>query len=171
MLELVLGGARSGKSQYAQSRAVDSKKAVVFIATATAEDSEMQQRIQLHQQTRPADWQTIEEPIKLANTLHAQQENNTFIIVDCLTLWLSNLLARSEEICAKETQALLTLLPSMENDVVFVSNEVGMGIVPMGELSRRFVDEAGRLHQHLAQSCQQVTQMIAGIPHVIKQPA
>lgn len=169
MLELVLGGARSGKSHYAQTRALQSGRDVCVVVTADADDDEMRERIQLHQQQRPAHWRTLESPLQLANTLQGLNEQACFIIVDCLTLWLSNLLIRTPNQVDQELTSLLRIVPALKPDVIFVSNEVGMGVVPLGKLSRQFVDEAGRLHQRLAQQCHKVTQVIAGIPHVIKQ--
>ncbi len=168
MLEFVLGGARSGKSHYAQQRALASGSWVVYIATATAGDTEMQARINAHRKSRPAHWTTCEEAYDLAKVLQQYDNPDSFIIVDCLTLWLSNLLARPADFHALQVTEFLNSVQDMQASAVFVSNEVGMGIVPLGELSRRFVDEAGRLHQRLAQQCQRVTQMIAGIPNVIK---
>ena len=168
MLELVIGGARSGKSHYAQQQAAQSGLAVVYIATATVGDAEMQQRIAQHRAERPTNWTTLETPITLADSLTSHYTANNFIIVDCLTLWLTNLLAASDEVYERESKALLACLGQATAPIIFVSNEVGMGIVPMGALTRRFVDETGRLHQQLAQQCHRVTQMIAGIANVIK---
>jgi len=168
MHEFVLGGARSGKSRYAQQRAMASGLSVIYIATATAGDAEMQRRIDMHRQTRPENWTTHEESLVLGAVLNQYDSVNNFIIVDCLTLWLSNLLAQSETILEEQISEFFTAVQMLKASAVFVSNEVGMGIVPLGELSRRFVDEAGRVHQRLAGECQRVTQMIAGIPNVIK---
>jgi adenosylcobinamide kinase / adenosylcobinamide-phosphate guanylyltransferase len=168
MLEFVLGGARSGKSHYAQEQALASELHVVYIATATAGDAEMRARIDLHRQSRPAHWTLCEEPLELAALLRRYAQPEHFVIVDCLTLWLSNLLAESPAYYQQQLQAFFDCLPDLDASVIFVSNEVGMGITPMGQLSRRFVDESGRLHQRLAQQCHRVTQMIVGIPHVIK---
>lgn len=168
MLELVLGGARSGKSHYAQQQALASSLTVIYIATATAGDAEMQQRIAIHRQSRPSHWAICEEPVELAAALRECDGVDKFIIVDCLTLWLNNLLMHPGTIIEKQMADFFATIPTMQADVIFVSNEVGMGIIPLGELNRRFVDEAGRLHQRLARTCQRVTQMIAGIPHVIK---
>ena len=168
MFEFVLGGARSGKSHYAQQQALASGLPVIYIATATAGDDEMRARIRIHQQSRPAHWTLCEEPLELAAMLRRHQHAGHYIIVDCLTLWLSNLLAQTPAFYQQQLQEFFDCLPDVEASVIFVSNEVGMGVVPMGELSRRFVDESGRLHQRLAQQCQRVTQMIVGIPHVIK---
>ncbi len=173
MQHLILGGARSGKSRYAEQCAIATSKAVIYIATGTAGDPEMQTRIAMHKQSRPSHWQTIEEPILLADTLQHYAETPYCIIVDCLTLWLSNILFDAqgryqEEIFKQQKQALLTLLPKISTETLFVSNEVGSGIVPINSMSRRFVDEAGRLHQQLAQLCTQVTLVTAGIPQILK---
>jgi len=176
MLELVIGGARSGKSAYAercaleytQSNPKSTNSGVLYIATATADDEEMTARIHHHQTSRPESWQTIEEPTKLASALTQASEPSEFIIVDCLTLWLTNLLATDNEQCQQEIDLLFSTLPGLTSSVIFVTNEIGMGIVPLGAETRRFVDEAGRLHQRLAVQCHRVTQMIAGIPNRIK---
>ena len=170
MKELVLGGARSGKSQYAEICAAESGLDVLYVATAQAYDDEMQQRIQHHKQQRPAHWQLIEEPINLLSVLKDNASETTCILVDCLTLWLSN------QICSEEIQDqlqenidnLVSTLPELPGKIIFVSNEVSMGIIPMGEINRQFVDEAGRLHQRLAAVCDKVTLMVAGIPSHIK---
>lgn len=168
MKQLILGGARSGKSTYAQGLAEQSRQDVIYLATATAGDAEMAARIKQHQTNRPAHWQVIEEPVALAQVLQQQAAEDVCILVDCLTLWLSNLLARGDEILAQQKTALLHGLATVPGHIIFVSNEVGMGIIPMGELSRRFVDEAGFLHQQLAQACDTVTLMVAGLPYQIK---
>ncbi len=174
MQHLILGGARSGKSSYAEQCATATGKAVIYIATGVAGDQEMQERIAMHQQSRPSYWQTIEEPILLADTLQQYAGTQYCIIVDCLTLWLSNILfdaqgAYQEDIFIQQKYALLELLPHIATgDILFVSNEVGSGIIPMNSMSRRFVDEAGRLHQQLAQICTQVTLVTAGIPQTLK---
>jgi len=167
MLELVLGGARSGKSAYAEQCAIQSQRPVTYIATATALDKEMDQRITRHKHDRPSDWQTIEEPVQLGYVLNTLKSQSRFIIVDCLTLWMTNLLALTENEYDGELENLFLNLET-DNDIIFVSNEVGMGIIPMGEETRHFVDEVGRLHQRLAASCDNVTQMVAGIPNKIK---
>ena len=175
MLELVLGGARSGKSAYAERRAhefaeqqTSAGNRILYIATATAADAEMAARIRHHQASRPDDWHTIEEPIKLARVLAEQDSDTDFIIVDCLTLWLMNLQSLEQEEMQHELTAVFSVLPTLTTSLILISNEIGMGVVPMGAETRRFVDEAGRLHQRLAALCPRVTQMIAGIPHRIK---
>ena len=169
MKELVLGGARSGKSRYAQQQAMVSGKSVIYVATATAGDAEMQARIAQHQADRPSQWKLIEEPLTLADVLRNIAADDTCILVDCLTLWLSNLLALDDEARFHgEIESLLEVLPGLAGQLILVSNETGMGIVPLGELSRRFCDEAGLLHQRLAQICDKVTFVVAGLPQKLK---
>ncbi len=166
MLELVIGGARSGKSAYAEQCAEDSNRSVLYIATATAEDQEMQQRISHHKYNRPPHWQTIEEPIQLSKVLSINPD--AFVIVDCLTLWMTNILALENKQYEQEMAQFFVVIENITTPIIFVTNEVGMGVVPLGEETRRFVDETGRLHQRLAKHCQRVTQMIAGIENRIK---
>ncbi|MCK5387002.1 MAG: bifunctional adenosylcobinamide kinase/adenosylcobinamide-phosphate guanylyltransferase [Gammaproteobacteria bacterium] len=170
MKQLILGGARSGKSYYAETCATESGLDVIYVATAQALDDEMQQRIKHHQQQRPVHWQLIEEPINLVSILKDNANNKTCILVDCLTLWLSNQLCSEEnKIQLQENiNNLVNILPALPGKIIFVSNEVSMGIIPMGEINRQFVDEAGRLHQRLATVCDKVTLMVAGIPSQIK---
>jgi adenosylcobinamide kinase/adenosylcobinamide-phosphate guanylyltransferase len=169
MRTLILGGARSGKSQLAERMADDMGLAVSYIATAQAYDSEMAQRIAYHRARRPAYWQAIEEPLQLAATLAAHAGPERCLLVDCLTLWLTNLLLHSDpEIFLRERAALLDILPSLPGKIILVSNETGMGVVPMGELSRRYCDEAGRLHQELATLCDNVLLIVAGLPLTLK---
>jgi adenosylcobinamide kinase/adenosylcobinamide-phosphate guanylyltransferase len=171
MQHLILGGARSGKSRFAEETAQAARKPLIYIATAQALDGEMRTRIQHHQTNRDDRWQTVEEPLQLAAALQEYSTAGNCILVDCLTLWLTNLLLADEETFQRERAALLSALPHMPGDIIFVSNEVGMGIVPMDALSRRFVDEAGRLHQTLAQHCDYVTLVTAGLPMSLKRPA
>ena len=173
MQHLILGGARSGKSYYAEQLAQASHKEVIYIATGVAGDDEMQARINKHQAERPRYWQTIEEPILIADVLSQYAGTHNYLLVDCLTLWLNNILfdARGdyqEDIFLQQKQALLGLLPDLQTDITFVSNEVGSGIVPMDKMSRRFVDEAGKLHQQLAKLCSHVTLVTAGLPLALK---
>ena len=169
MLQLILGGARSGKSRLAEQTAKESGLSVVYIATAQALDEEMQQRIQHHQQQRPAHWQLSEEPIFLADQLLQLDQENQLILVDCLTLWLTNLLlAEDTALQQQQTEKLLKVLPQLKSDIILVSNETGLGVVPMGEISRRFVDEAGRLHQALGQLADKVVFCVAGFPMILK---
>lgn len=170
MKELILGGARSGKSGLAEQRARASGLRVTFVATGTPDDAEMAERILRHRTSRPADWGLVEEPLALAATLRAHAAPDRCLLVDCLTLWLSNLLhADDAQRFARERQALLDTLPKLPGHAILVSNEVGLGVVPMGELTRRFCDEAGWLHQDLAEVCDRVTLVTAGLPLVLKQ--
>lgn len=169
MRTLILGGARSGKSALAERLAQTSADEVVYIATAQAQDAEMAARIAHHRDGRPADWSTVEEPLALAHALHVHARAERCVLVDCLTLWLSNLLgADDEQRFAQERAALLDVLPGLPGTIVLISNEVGLGVVPMGALSRRFVDEAGRLHQSLAACCERVLFVAAGLPLALK---
>ncbi|MCH7291384.1 bifunctional adenosylcobinamide kinase/adenosylcobinamide-phosphate guanylyltransferase [Acinetobacter sp. ANC 3926] len=169
MLQLILGGARSGKSRLAEQTAKETGLSVIYIATAQALDAEMQQRIAHHQQQRPADWQVLEEPIFLADRLLQCDQANQLILVDCLTLWLTNLLlAEDPTLQQRQMQKLFEVLPQLQSQITLVSNETGLGVVPMGEISRRFVDEAGRLHQTLGQLANKVMFCVAGFPMILK---
>ena len=166
---LILGGVRSGKSRLAEKIAQQSQLPVIYIATATGEDDEMRQRIALHQAHRPKAWQVIEEPIRLASALQRYATSSHCLLVDCLTLWLTNLLMHNDEKqFSSERQALLQLLPDLPGKILMVSNETNLGITPLGELSRRYCDEAGKLHQEIAQCCDQVVMTIAGLPMMLK---
>jgi len=167
--ELILGGARSGKSKLAELEADASGLQQIYIATAQAGDAEMTQRIELHRQRRGDNWLLVEEPVDLAKVLKEAAREDTCILVDCLTLWLSNcLFCGDDEQWPRQRAALLEMLPQLPGQVIFVSNEISMGVVPMGEVTRQFVDEAGLLHQALAEICDRVTLSIAGLPHVLK---
>jgi len=169
MKTLILGGVRSGKSQLAERLATGSGLPVTCIATAAAMDEEMRARIAQHRARRPAGWAVVEEPIKLAARLREHARADRCVLVDCLTLWLTNLLAapRSENL-ARERAALLASLSELPGEIILVGNETGMGIVPLGALARRFGDEAGLLHQELAQRCDRVVLTVAGLPQVLK---
>lgn len=185
MIELILGGARSGKSNLAEERAQASGLAVTYIATAepatSAGDPEMVRRIAKHQAQRPAEWGLIEEPLRLAATLKSQAAPDRLLLVDCLTLWLSNLLFQGKAaqqaeagqdvdcpLLTHETQSLIEVLPTLPGRVMLVSNEVGLGIVPLGALTRLYVDEAGRLNQRVAKVADRVTFVVAGLPMELK---
>ena len=169
MKHLFLGGARSGKSRLAEQAAMATGLAVSYIATSQAHDDEMRARIAHHAERRPAEWALVEEPIRLADTLREQAAADRCLLVDCLTLWLSNLLCTDDEaLFAREREALLDCLSELPGEVIFVSNEVGQGIVPMNALSRRFVDESGWLHQALAERCERVNFVVAGLPQLLK---
>ena len=168
---LVLGGVRSGKSRYADALARSHARAVTVIATAEARDEEMAARIEAHRRHRDARWRVIEEPVRLAAALEAAGSSEGLVIVDCLTLWLSNLLGASDaQATQRETRALLDALPALKGECILISNEVGFGIIPASALARRFGDEAGLLHQHIAALCDRVILMVAGLPLTVKEP-
>ncbi len=169
---LILGGVKSGKSRRAEQLAQGLSDAqslpVIVIATATASDGEMQRRIEAHRKQRPDSWKTIEEPLKLGHALLAIAEP-AVVVVDCLTVWLTNLLMQDEvELLTKELESFVQAVSKVRFPLLLVSNETNMGIVPMGELSRRYCDEAGLLHQRLASICDRVELMVAGLPMQLK---
>ncbi|MDJ0611018.1 MAG: bifunctional adenosylcobinamide kinase/adenosylcobinamide-phosphate guanylyltransferase [Kiloniellales bacterium] len=165
---LVLGGARSGKSRHAESLVEAQAGPCIYLATAEAGDAEMTERIRRHRARRGSRWQTIEEPLDLAGALSRAARPEAAVLVDCLTLWLSNLMGAERPI-EQETERLLAALPDLAGPVVFVSNEVGQGVVPVNALARAFVDHAGRLHQAVAGAAQSVRFLIAGQTLVLKQ--
>lgn len=171
MKQLIVGGARSGKSRLAQAYAKDwqarTKGEVIVIATAEVSDGTMAKRIAHHKMNRPAHWQLIETKLMLTDKLRQHSKDNNLILVDCLTLWLANV---QLSILDWETvkQSLLDCIMTLPGEVILISNEVGQGVVPLGELSRTFVDESGWLHQSLAQRVDQMTYVIAGLPLVLK---
>lgn len=169
MRTLILGGARSGKSRLAERLALETGLAVTYIATAQAQDAEMAARIEQHRARRLAHWQSVEEPLHLGAALAAAAAPDRCVLVDCITLWLTNVLLHPDAgLFAQERAALLDVLPRLHGRIILVSNETGMGIVPMGELSRRFCDEAGWLHQELATLCDNVLLTVAGLPLTLK---
>jgi adenosylcobinamide kinase/adenosylcobinamide-phosphate guanylyltransferase len=181
MRELIIGGARSGKSLLAEQRAAESGLRVVYVATAQALDGEMAQRIAHHRARRPAHWGLVESPLELAATLHRHAAPDVCLLVDCLTLWLSNLLFAGEAakqaeagltvVCPLfigERQALIDTLPQLPGRIIVVSNEVGWGVVPMAAVSRLFADEQGRLNQRVAALSEKVTLVAAGLPLLLK---
>lgn len=177
---LIFGGARSGKSAYAERLAVASNLPVTYIATARAGDGEMAERIARHRAERPSHWSTHEEPIALADAIARWRSPQRLVLVDCLTLWLSNLMfddaTAYPDVGAialpprfhAERARLLEVLAGGGGDVVLVSNEVGMGIVPWGAVSRSFADEAGRLNQAVAAVCERAVFVAAGLPLLLK---
>jgi len=169
MLQLILGGARSGKSRLAEKLATDSGLPVIYIATSQPLDGEMNERVAIHRQRRPTEWRLIEEPVELARVLRENAAPDRCLLVDCLTLWLTNLLMLDNpERLAFEREALLQALATLPGEIIFVSNETGLGVVPLGELTRRYVDEAGWLHQAIAERCQRVVLTVAGLPLTLK---
>lgn len=163
---LVLGGARSGKSRHAQTHIEACGTRLVYLATAQAFDAEMEQRIARHRGERDARWSTREVPLALAEEIAAVRDVDG-ILVDCLTLWLSNLMLAGRD-CEAEATRLIDALRTCRVPIALVSNEVGMGIVPENALSRGFRDEAGRLNQRIAASVERVVFVAAGLPLVLK---
>jgi adenosylcobinamide kinase / adenosylcobinamide-phosphate guanylyltransferase len=169
MIELILGGARSGKSRLAERLAVECGLAVTYIATSQPLDGEMNERIAHHRARRPASWALVEEPLALASILREHAHTDRCLLVDCLTLWLTNLLMLDDGTrLVEEREALLECLAELPGRILMVSNETGLGVVPLGELTRRYVDETGLLHQALAERCQRVVFTVAGLPMVLK---
>lgn len=172
-IHLILGGARSGKSAYAETLAIASHFPVTYIATAQIYDEEFRQRVEHHKSRRPKHWKIIEAPFDLANTLNTHAKADECLIVDCLTLWLAQCICPD---CApkdganwqQERANLLETLPKLPGIILLVSNEVGMGIVPLGEINRQFQDEQGRLNQAIAQIADQVSFIAAGLPIKLK---
>ena len=164
---LILGGARSGKSRYAEDTAFGLALRPIYVATGAAGDGEMAARVAAHQARRDRRWQTIEEPLDVAQVLARESTAESVILIDCLTLWLSNLMAAGRDIGGAR-DGLLAALAAAPGPVIMVSNEVGLGIVPMNPLARQFRDEAGYLHQAVAALAAQVVFMAAGLPLVMK---
>jgi adenosylcobinamide kinase/adenosylcobinamide-phosphate guanylyltransferase len=179
-LHLILGGARSGKSRHAEQLALAAGAPVTYIATARAGDAEMRARIAHHRQRRPAEWRTVEAPVDLAAALRDAAAPGRTVIVDCLTLWLNNLLfdghsGNADEgaiepppAYAQQHAALLDGLAALPGTVLCVSNEIGFGVIPLGALTRFFADEMGRLNQAVAAQASRVTLMVAGLPLELK---
>ena len=166
-LTLILGGVRSGKSREAERQVLASGLEPVYLATAQALDDEMTARIAEHRARRGRAWRTIEEPLDLVGTLARECAERRAVLVDCLTLWLTNLMVRRRPIEA-ELDSLLELLPDLPGARVLVSNEVGQGVVPTGAMARAFVDHAGRLHQRIAEQADVVVFMTAGLGQRLK---
>lgn len=167
---LVLGGARSGKSRHAEAQCEALPGIMTYIATAEAYDDEMHERIATHRARRNARWRTIEAPIDLPaaiRNVHAHTPSGP-ILVDCLTLWLSNLLLAGEDI-TRWSEELIAAITGCTIPIVLVANEVGLSIVPDNALARRFRDEAGLLNQHVAAACDRVVFVAAGLPLMLKQ--
>jgi adenosylcobinamide kinase / adenosylcobinamide-phosphate guanylyltransferase len=166
---LVTGGARSGKSKYAEQRAEELGARRLYIATAEAKDQEMAQRIAEHKKRRGNDWTILEEPVELSTALLAQRGRIDCALVDCLTIWLSNLLLhRDAEVAGKKVEKLVVTLRCVDFHVVLVSNEVGWGIVPDNILARQFRDLAGWANQRIAADANEVVLTVAGIPMILK---
>jgi adenosylcobinamide kinase/adenosylcobinamide-phosphate guanylyltransferase len=170
-LALILGGARSGKSRYGLGLAARCPAPRLFVATGEPRDAEMEARIEAHQRERGSDWATREVPLKLAAALNEAQDHYGVIVVDCLTMWVSNLLLQagaSPGGIQTACEDLLAALAKTAAPTILVSNEVGWGIVPDNPLARQFRDQAGWLHQRLARVADLVVMVVAGIPMLIK---
>jgi adenosylcobinamide kinase/adenosylcobinamide-phosphate guanylyltransferase len=177
---LILGGARSGKSRHAERLAEASGKEVIYLATALPGDGEMAERIAIHRQQRNPQWRTVEETHALGHAIAQWSRDDRVVLIDCVTLWLSNLLFDQGAVhpdvgpitpparFVQERENLLRALVQASGDIILVSNEVGSGIVPAGAVSRWFVDEAGRLNQDLARVCDRALLVVAGLPLVLK---
>lgn len=167
MAYLVLGGARSGKSSYAQKLAERIAPRRLFLATAEALDDEMFSRIERHKADRGLGWETVEVPLNLTRAIVKHSTEQTVCLIDCLTLWLSNLMHAGCDIDA-ETEALCKALRAAEGGIILVSNEVGLGLVPETPLGREFRDAQGRLNQKIATVCDYVDFIAAGLPIKLK---
>lgn len=178
VIHLVLGGARSGKSRFAEACAAQVHARagrVVYLATAWAGDDEMRERISRHRADRPAGWSTVEVPVApraLAEALRQHAGAGTCVLVDCLTLWLTQLCFPPPGLPPQDPKvaadALIDCLGELDGEVVLVSNEMGWGVTPLGRETREFVDEMGRLHQRLAACADRVTLVVAGLPLSLK---
>ncbi len=172
-LTLVLGGARAGKSTYAQRLAAGGER-VLFVATAEAGDEQMEARIRAHRESRPAEWDTLEEPLDLVGALAGIGDRYDMILLDCLTLWVSNLLLRggtaepADVDIPREARRLLAAYEQGTASWIVVSNEVGLGVVPPTELGRLYADELGRVNQMMAGAADHVYLMVAGLPLNLK---
>jgi adenosylcobinamide kinase/adenosylcobinamide-phosphate guanylyltransferase len=164
---LILGGARSGKSRHAEALIDKHPGHRVYLATAEIRDEEMTERVKAHRDRRGEDWKTVEEPLAIAETLKAETEQGAAVLVDCLTLWLGNLMGAERDV-EVEIEALLAAIHQCGGPIVFVSNEVGLGIVPDNAPARRFRDLAGILHQRLAEKADRVVFIAAGLPLALK---
>ncbi len=176
-LTFVLGGARSGKSVHAERLAADSGRAVTYVATARrVGDAEFDARIAHHRARRPDDWALVEAPLALAEAIATLDDPRHCVLIDCLTLWLANLLcppdgeAVGDAVLEARVAALEAALRGSRAQVIAVGNEIGLGVVPLGAETRRYVDELGRLNQRIAALATHVTLVVAGLPMAVKRP-
>ena len=169
MKTLILGGVRSGKSRLAERLAIESGHPVTYLATAQPGSQEMAARIEAHRVRRPENWTVIEVPLYLTEVLNHQREEESCLVIECMTMWLTNLLGHTDaDLLEREYRSFLDTLPELSAEVLIVSNETNMGVIPVGEISRRYCDIAGALHQELASLCDRVIFTVAGLPHVLK---
>lgn len=166
-ITLVLGGARSGKSLFAENLVLKNKLRPLYLATARGSDDEMVQRIEDHQARRGEEWHTIEEPLALVDALELASYEKRIVLVDCLTLWINNLMMAEADV-TREADLLVKYLANAPFPIVFVSNEVGQGIIPDNKMAREFVDLSGLVHQRVAEACNHVYFVTAGIPQKLK---
>jgi adenosylcobinamide kinase / adenosylcobinamide-phosphate guanylyltransferase len=177
-LTFILGGARSGKSAHAERLADGSGLPVTYIATARIGDAEFEERVRLHRERRPAHWPLVEAPLELAGALRAADRAGGCVLIDCLTLWLANLLFSADTpgegiaVLPERARAALAdfdaALAELRGKVIVVSNEIGLGVVPLGSVTRLYVDELGRLNQRVAAASARAVLMAAGLPLVLK---
>ena len=166
---LILGGARSGKSQHGENLALKNFGSPIYIFTAQSWDSEMDKRIVIHKERREGkNWQDVEAPIELSTAITSHATEDTTILIDCLTLWITNLMLTDTDIDTAINN-LLTTIKTSPGEIILVSNEVGFGIVPENAMARRFRDFSGALHQKLALQAENVLLMVAGIPIMVKE--
>lgn len=171
MKKLILGGVKSGKSYFAEQRVKAWEKThvggVVYIATAEPHDAEFAKRIAKHQAQRPDHWQTLEEPLQISEVIERLSGQGQCILLECLTLWMSNLLAEEASLSTRVDQ-FCTTVENYQGELIIVSNETGLGMMPSNALARRFGDEIGVLHQRLAAMSDEVVMLVAGLPHFLK---
>ena len=176
MKSLILGGVKSGKSRFAEQRAIrwaaqagHSDVSIIYLATAENRQSDeaFSDRIARHIAQRPAAWKTIEEPLEISNVITAASGKGRCVLLECLTLWMSNLL-QDEDMLSLHIERFCTAFEAYEGEIILVSNETGLGIMPPNALARRYGDELGLLHQRLASLCDEVVLTIAGLPHYLK---
>ena len=175
MKTLVLGGVKSGKSLYAERRVQawveasgGAPREVIYLATGESRDDEFARRIERHRARRPESWRTIEEPIEIASVIRQYADSSQCVLVECLTLWLSNLLVDETTGHAQQVEQFLQALAASHAEIVLVSNETGLGIMPANRLAREFGDASGILHQRLAEVCHRVVMIVAGLPLELK---
>jgi adenosylcobinamide kinase/adenosylcobinamide-phosphate guanylyltransferase len=171
---LITGGARSGKSRFAQKLAAEAGGRVLFVATAEAKDKDMRLRIEAHRESRPAGWKTLEAPLGISEIIDQHIGEAEIVVIDCITMLVANIMlqdaekASAEELVLKEIKAIVDRMERLEATFILVTNEVGLGLVPDNELGRRFRDCLGRANQILAQHANEVYLMVAGIPNRLK---
>lgn len=165
---LVLGGARSGKTGFAERLAMRAGERPAYLATAEALDAEMRERVKTHKAQRGHSFATIEEPLRLSEAITRAAARHDVILVDCLTLWITNMILANENVAGAVDELLATLAETGDSRVILVSNEVGLGIVPDNAMARMFRDLAGSAHQRLAEICSDAYFVVAGLPMVLK---